>query len=430
MGKLKVSPINPVFSTHSELTYFGLTKYDVVYKDIWSNQVTLGDNVVGWKDRMKAGLSVITTIDGTRGSVSSGLGIGSMSEPGAGYFVTFNGWAYEGVNRIPAAIDKTGLNTLAVDSTSAELATVNFAKSYRSRTRSWQSGVFAGEIFQAARLLTNPVRSLRDSALRLSSEVKRSTKAALKGRKLVRGAPVNLKVREAISNTYLEWFYGVQPTIRDCIDAGKAFRQMASGRTFDTVRIYGDSSDSSSSSSQGQFFPGGSPYVPYPKYAWDQSIVYRSTTKYAGGWKNENPRGEMPLPQVFGFDVLDVIPTTWELIPFSFLWDYFINVGDVLDAWQMRLVNFSWICRMDEQLLVQTNRPPPPSFYDPNGGYPRIYSTFASPFYVKNRIVKRTSGNNTFETGFQVKIPGISSQKWLNIAMLTAAGVKPKHLRI
>lgn len=35
---------------------------------------------------------------------------------------------------------------------------------------------------------------------------------------------------------------------------------------------------------------------------------------------------------LFGFSAKEFVPTLWELLPWSFLVDYFTNVGDILDA--------------------------------------------------------------------------------------------------
>jgi hypothetical protein len=43
-----------------------------------------------------------------------------------------------------------------------------------------------------------------------------------------------------------------------------------------------------------------------------------------------------------GFDPLQIIPTAWELLPWSFLIDYFSNIGDVLETAVVSRSNIAW----------------------------------------------------------------------------------------
>ena len=44
-----------------------------------------------------------------------------------------------------------------------------------------------------------------------------------------------------------------------------------------------------------------------------------------------------------GFDPANIVPTVWELVPWSFLIDYFTNVGEVLNAWSFPDWRIRWI---------------------------------------------------------------------------------------
>jgi hypothetical protein len=45
-----------------------------------------------------------------------------------------------------------------------------------------------------------------------------------------------------------------------------------------------------------------------------------------------------------GFTLKDFVPTVWELIPLSYVADWFFNIGAVLDAWAFNQSQISWQC--------------------------------------------------------------------------------------
>jgi len=47
----------------------------------------------------------------------------------------------------------------------------------------------------------------------------------------------------------------------------------------------------------------------------------------------------------FGFDWQTAVLTAWEIIPYSFLVDYFINIGDILEASLFNQTNLAWVNR-------------------------------------------------------------------------------------
>lgn len=47
--------------------------------------------------------------------------------------------------------------------------------------------------------------------------------------------------------------------------------------------------------------------------------------------------------------------TAWELVPFSFVADWFVNIGDVLSAWQVRLSVQEMHISLGQKLLVEVN---------------------------------------------------------------------------
>lgn len=403
---------------------FGVWTYGAENRScVFTDKVTYGANLPRWKSRIKAGQAVVTALSGTKGSASIPMGFCKSSQGGS--FRSVDGFLLSQQNYDPETISDVGLNKAVVLSETKSRAAINFSKSYRKATRQWQSGVFALELFKTAAMISNPAKSLRSATDMLVTSAARTSRKALAGKQLAeikrmpRGARkerILEAYRRAMSDTYLEWVYGVMPTFQDAIAGATAFRAMASGRTFDTVRCFGSAVGSSSAPDIRVTFAPCGGFGSHYGCQQTMSVKYDCGVKYYGAWKNQNPSQLMPLPKVFGVSALDILPTAWEVIPWSFLVDYFINVGEVLDAWQMRFVTFSWLVETNMEEKTQVTRPPP-AVFSSGGASPRIITCTSKPLVLKYRTVNRLAGSPNFETNFQVKIPGMGT-KWLNIAAL------------
>lgn len=295
---------------------------------------------------------------------------------------------------------------------------VQFAKNFNKATQNWNSGQFLGELLQTARQLASPARALRNGVDELFKSMKR----------IHRGQNTNVprvarSLARAVSDTWLEWQFGVKPLVNDADAAAEAFRAMASGRCFDIVRITGKGEAEARVPLYSGFTSWTAPIGPTPTVKQDRQCYDTCEVITRGAWKNQNPGGEMPVPGRFGVGIKDIIPTAWELVPWSFFVDYFTNIGDVLEAWSMRFVDFSWLnqttrsCRTVQlsDIIVPHGQPLP---WIGHGG----------SAILKRYDVQRNTISNKFDSHFSIEIPGFgdSPKKWLNIAALAAMGIRPK----
>jgi hypothetical protein len=133
--------------------------------------------------------------------------------------------------------------------------------------------------------------------------------------------------------------------------------------------------------------------------------------------RNANPAGEMPLAQRFGLDLSNVAPTIWELVPMSWLFDYFANQNDIIDAWSLRFLDFGWLSQTEiqevETSLVNFRKAPGAEAPGLSYGF-HIYR----PGKALYRYVTRAPRDNDFITPFQFRLPGYPGQL-LNVAALS-----------
>jgi hypothetical protein len=63
---------------------------------------------------------------------------------------------------------------------------------------------------------------------------------------------------------------------------------------------------------------------------WKTTLNYSET--YQGIWGEECLLPKKPISDILGLRPRDIIPTIWNLIPYSFLVDYFVNIGQIVSA--------------------------------------------------------------------------------------------------
>lgn len=385
-------------------------------KDIFVNDsVTYGDNLPDWKARIRNGQDCTTSLNGTRTSVSITPGIAvrqqlafDVREETVGHLAQLR------VNPTPGVADASIVNQATTS------AAVAFSRNFRNNTRNWQSGVFFGEIAETAALLANPVRHLRGSVDSLYRDLTREIRR-LGGLGLPR-ALLNKRRRELLADTWLIWSFGVKPTIQDCNDAAEAFRAMRSGRDFEIVRITGTGAAEGRVAALSSGVPVAlAPVAGVSSFcAATNECTDRVQVTYRGAWKNSAASGEMPLPMRFGLTLSDIVPTAWEVIPWSFLVDYFTNIGVVLDAWSVGNVNFAWLNRTTRSRRTvkysdAIATPLAGEYRYASGGHAKVVT----------RTVKREKVSSFNDVHFQVKIPGMGSLQWLNIAALAQMRLRP-----
>lgn len=206
---------------------------------------------------------------------------------------------------------------------------------------SFSGGTFVGELGDAIKMLRSPLKGLRDGLFSYRENVRLRAMGFRKPKG--RLAALN----RMISDTWLEFSFGAKPlfndvddicdTISDVLDKserpettsleGKSKRQFQRFNTVSSVDLY---------------FP-----LVGRQYDVDIGtvlVIYRCGFK----WESDALKMRHTLGGVrerFGFTLEEFVPTVWNLIPFSFLVDYFANVGDILEASFTNTCGVTWCNR-------------------------------------------------------------------------------------
>ncbi len=390
----------------------GWTSGTTVQSMKWTNSVLYSPNIVGWKGLIAAGIGVSTSMDGVRGSYRQGHGTATTNwythqTQNGSYESYASGALHQQSLYNPYALPSGGLTSPVNEARSR--AQIDFTKHFRKKTQTFSSGIFMGELGEAVRMLASPAKAVREGITTLWKDAKRIHRGRGVTSKSIRA------YQDAIAGAWLEWVYGVKPSIHDLDDACRSFRQMAQGRTFDIIRINGFGGSVVASEGFETFSPGTPGFSANANWRCSSTVKKLVTVDIKGAWKNRNPNSDMPLPMIFGTGIMDIVPTAYELMPWSFFLDYFTNLGGVLDAWQMRFVEFAWLnetVRQEHEMIIRS----PGNFHDTLNEVD--YKCSMTATHVKRWDVSRAKIDSRFSPIILVKAPGLGDTKWLNIAAL------------
>lgn len=297
----------------------------------------------------------------------------------------------------PTLADPATLNATLAD----KLAREQFIAKYRQRRTQFQSGVFLGELMRTVQMIRQPALALRQSLVHYHQVVKYRLNRFPRHQDRV------------VKATWLEYQMGVRPLIKDI----ESIARLACADPFVVMQVLtGKGKDV-----QTDVRDTGSYGASILSLWWHTSTKAEVDIKYKGavGFRNEPPG----FPEQLGLSWSNFLPTVWELIPYSFLVDYFTNVGKVIDGISTGTVSLAWGCKnqwrrntaeigglaVSQTFLMQQTLPGDKvsSYASGNGKLSSRSQYHRSPI----------SGVSVGFGDLRFKLPG-SGTRWLNIAAL------------
>ncbi len=187
-----------------------------------------------------------------------------------------------------------------------------------------------GEWKQTMRSLRSPLKPLRD--LVTSSHYR-----SLRDLELWR-RPV--KLAEALADTHLEFAFGFQP-LESSIASAMVGLQNRDVMGFYQRFFARGKAELSSNADSGVF--QADPHATI-NLSIGSSIKYRYSKTFHGVWAEECQLPKRSIDNVLGLRPRDILPTVWNLIPYSFLVDYFVNIGDIASSVAVPWSGVKWCC--------------------------------------------------------------------------------------
>lgn len=232
---------------------------------------------------------------------------------------------------------------------------------------SFEAGQDLGEYKETLHSIQRPMGPLRDKILSYLDQVKKLGPRSKRNKQ---------SLAKAIADTYLEFHFGWQPLVDDVAhaiaDCGR-FR-------FPVIPV--------SASSHARFqVRDVTWHSQWPFFPVGYTRKYRETStyflRYKGGVKVKNlmPSGQISLAQSLQLTPDKWLPTIWDLLPYSWMADYFINIGEVIRGFSALSTDFSWGCVTERNRTDRTYSEYVQDRYasDPNGPVSDVYvgqSTF------------------------------------------------------
>lgn len=368
------------------------------------------ESAANWRQKIASGRSATTGLEGVRLSHRFNQGQGMyQAKPHLNICQRGTAFGNLGCDLIASAVYDV---RMAVSTEAENQARRKLLDDYIETTNTFRGGNFLAEVVETIRFVVSPLRSMYKDSWDFARKLEK-----LKGRFLghhsgggVAYARRQREWSERAADLWLAFSLGLRPLYGDVQDASALLSELTNGNRHDVRPIKGIGNDVAFKpvSDQPYSSASGLPYArAYIHNFTDDSVIYK-------GAVTAKPVGSYNLAQEAGVQIFDIIPAVWEAIPFSFLLDYFANVGEQLDALRLAEAHVAWLNRTvrnthERQVWLKPYVSDPSSFTSfvtGGGGFARV------------RYVNRSSLAAIPYPAWHFRIPGIGSLKWLNIAAL------------
>jgi hypothetical protein len=329
---------------------------------------------------------------------------------------TFSGGIYRCQRSITSGAILEGSNYFSdpgagIDATASQQARSRLLGSYISAKNTWRGGNFLAEVGETIHMLAHPVQSIYKATWEFAGTVKR----------LGRVYRIKKQYGKHLADAWLAYVFGIRPFVEDANDAHAALKELAEGNKKDIMPLKGHGRNTVMVHNDN---PGFTPYL-----FLGGTCAYRRIQKNTYDFRYRGAiaaslTGGTSIAEEFGVGIFDVVPAIWEAVPWSFLVDYFANIGEMIDSMRYAGASFNWLYSTVRNSGVVQYSDPIVTAPQITGGTASISSSTAWTLCVR---VSRTPSSTMPYPPWRFKIPNIDSLKWLNVAALAAQvkGSKP-----
>ncbi|DAD50062.1 maturation protein [ssRNA phage Zoerhiza.1_9] len=295
-----------------------------------------GDNLPDWKVRIIQGQNATTSADNHKGSVlkhgSYEFLFETLNPPPFRTRTFFYGHY---LNPYPVA-------SSLVDSSLDNLAKTKFIRYAKKAQATIKGGEFLHDLSKSIRSFGRVRSILLHSLFGHVDQVKKQILGVTRERS-------TRKVVKQLSENWLEYSYGISPTISDLQDIGfglwRAYDQAHNGRDNKHITGHAESWSSSVTESTIAALSSQSHSSSTVVVGVKQISTIHNFVKYTGSARLLRENMAATIPGQLGLTFRDFVPTLWEIIPYSFVVDYFTNFGQIIDAWSFPRSDILWVSR-------------------------------------------------------------------------------------
>lgn len=379
----------------------------------YTDTVTYGDNYKDWRSRLANGEQCTTSLSGTkysrkRGPVTSWSNSQSPLFPyitcaNTHYIATRHG--FRDGELFPYEFSYPGSDSTSLVRADA-IALGQFVAKIREVQTSFQGGVFLGELGETIRMLSSPAKSLREGLGKYLTSLKKRKRTF----RNVRNPLKRLRAAQTVlADTWLEFSFGWKPLVHDIDDAAKTLaNRLASSPKWQPVTAVGRDEQTASVATGSNCGTNMGSIINRYLYTTTKEVHYKGQVNVVHPSQNASWHA--------GFIPSDWAPTVWELIPYSFLVDYFANLGQIISCASLLQTNLRWsakttVEKISQEIVDSYFVPGVSSFFSRAGGTGRIMEKQTKTTF------SRAPYNGSLVPSLQFHLPGHDVQ-WINMAAL------------
>lgn len=299
------------------ITYEGDIDFPI---ERWVDNSAVNPN---WRDDIRAGNCATTPLTGY---------LESYSRFPASFSVDYSNGDYSRGTECDDQLSyKYDASTAAVLSCADNLARTKIVRKANEYQRPFSGGVALGELRETLRMIKRPGKALWDGINRHIERARRKT-ARLK----VGSNPY----RRTASGLWLESVFGWTPLFSDIESGAKALSSLANNASKRRKLIVANSKCEDQIESD-TFWSHYSKGWVRANYTWlsrpRAEVRYRAMLQWDASSYSKF--------RYFGLTPSDILPTAWELVPWSFLVDYFTNIGEIIEGYSFGVSRLRWVDR-------------------------------------------------------------------------------------
>jgi hypothetical protein len=302
--------------------------------------------------------------------------------------------------------DYTSLGTVQASSSKAEsIACSKFYAAASDALAALQGGELVGELHKTASEITRTCMELTKLLLDWRRELNKIRSSSWR------------QVAGRVSDTYLRWKFGWDPLVKDV-------RSLMHGMVNDMemiVPVYAKGEDSQQVGPPGQ----SESTLGLMNFTCTVKDVQKNLCSYLGGIKCMRP-GIGGFAERLGLSPSNFLPTAYNLLPWTYMMDYFSNLGDIVSSIGFPRTSIAWCVqtRKFERILTFTAgaSPKPLVNLDWDPGYPIVVPSTTTWIF---RRVERDLVLPPSTPPLYLKVPDFQTEggrvRGLNIAAVLAA---------
>ncbi len=306
----------------------------------------------------------------------------------------------ETVRGFPISTTQTPGNLGGTSAISADNQALSRAyASLNAVQQQFQGVVFLGELKETLHLLKHPFKGVEDFVKSYYKDL-RSSKS-FKRLKEKRSRANRNSFLQTAANAWLETAFGIKPLLSDCKDLTEAVLRQRYGVKSSTISGSGFSIKAKDDFSYMSLGNTGEAKISFV----DQTIL---SVRYKGrvdGTATAAYGSAEGLRAALGFNLESFVPSLYELVPYSFLADYFSNLGDLINAGCSSQAGLKFVVRTERLVSSRVGVISP---YNKNGSSGRWWTGSTSPgsIFISQSTVSRSSSSKLGMPTLEFSFPG------------------------